>query len=93
MADQSLIEVPITRTSFELLLQLAEEESRSAADVIHDALLREKQFRDVMRRSAEAMARMQEISERHGNCNMTLEEINEEIDAARREMAARAKWA
>jgi hypothetical protein len=93
MADQSLVEVPITRTSFDLLVQLAAERNRSAAEVIQDALLREKEFRDVMRRSAEALASMQEESERNGNCNMTLEEIDEEIAATRREMAAMAKSA
>lgn len=32
-----------------------------------------------------ALEKMRRISEANGNCNMTLEEINEEIAAARRE--------
>jgi DNA-damage-inducible protein J len=32
-----------------------------------------------------ALEEMRDISEANGNCNMTLEEINEEIAAARRE--------
>ena len=36
-----------------------------------------------------AIERMQEESERNGNCNMTLDEINAEIAAARAERRAR----
>ena len=37
----------------------------------------------------DAIERMQEESERNGNCNMTLDEINAEIAAARAERRAR----
>ena len=40
-------------------------------------------------RALEAMKRMQEQAERNGLSNMTLEEINAEIYAARREREAR----
>jgi len=40
-----------------------------------------------MRKSAIALAEIQAEAQRNGTCNMTLDEINEEIEAARRDMA------
>lgn len=37
------------------------------------------------RKAMAAVKSMRDISEKNGNCNMTLDEINEEIAAARRE--------
>ena len=39
----------------------------------------------VIERGVRAIERMQEESERNGNCNITLDEINSEISAARAE--------
>ena len=43
----------------------------------------------VIEADLDAIGRMQAESERNGNCNMTLDEINAEIAAARSERRAR----
>lgn len=43
----------------------------------------------IIERGIKAMERMQEESERNGNCDMTLDEINAEIAASRAERRAR----
>ena len=43
----------------------------------------------VIERGLKAIERMQEESERNGNCDMTLDEINAEISAARAERRAK----
>ena len=44
---------------------------------------------EITRRAIQAMKEIREESERNGLSNMTLEEINAEINAARREMELR----
>ena len=57
----------------------------ASMDTERTAAEREKVIADAM----DAVRRMQEESERNGNCNMTLDEINAEISAARAERRAR----
>ena len=45
----------------------------------------ETKFDEVTLKGILAVERMRSISEKNGNCNMTLEEINEEIRLAREE--------
>ena len=86
MADQRLTEIPVTQNDFEQLLQFAKASDKTIAEVVSD-LLREHEYRELLRKSAIAMAEIQAEAQRNGTCNMTLDEINEEIEAARRDMA------
>jgi hypothetical protein len=86
MAEQRLTEIPITEADFEQLLQFAKASDKTIAEVVSD-LLREHEYRELLRKSAIAMGEMQAEAQRNGTCNMTLDEINEEIEAARRDMA------
>ena len=47
------------------------------------------QQEEITNRALQAIRAMQAESERNGNCNMTLEEINAEINAVRAERRAR----
>ena len=53
-------------------------------------MLKRKENNYTAMKAMEAMREMQRISKLNGNSEMTLEEINAEIYAARREMEARA---
>lgn len=86
MSEQLLIEVPVTQTVFNQLLQFAKAEDRSVSEIIEDLVL-DYERREAMRRSAEAMRRLQEEAVRNGTAGMTMDEVNEEIAAARKETA------
>jgi predicted CopG family antitoxin len=86
MSEQLLIEVPVTQTVFNQLLQFAKAEDRSVSEIIEDLVL-DYERREAMRRSAEAMRRLQEEAVRNGTAGMTMDEVNEEIAAARKDMA------
>jgi predicted CopG family antitoxin len=92
MSEQTLIEVPVTRTVFDQLVHVAKTENRSVSEIIGDLVI-ESERREVMRRSGEAMRRLQEESVRNGTSTMTMDEINDEIAVARREMASARKSA
>jgi hypothetical protein len=87
MSEQALIEVPVTQTVFDQLVQFAKAEDRSVSEII-EVLVFDYERREVMRRSAEAMRRLQEEARRNGTAGMTLDEINQEIAAARKEITS-----
>ncbi len=86
------IAVPISKTAYDQLVTLAKEHNRTVMEVVEDAI-RAYDVREAFRQSAKAMKSIQEEATRNGTSTMTLEDINEEIAAARREMRDFARTA
>jgi len=93
MSTNGLVEVRISQSSYERLTEQANRENRSVTDLVEESLRQAEERREAFRRMGEAMAAMQQEAVRNGTSNMTMDEINEEIAAARREMAVTAKSA
>jgi predicted CopG family antitoxin len=92
MSEQALIEVPVSQTTFDRLVEFAKAEDRSVSEVIEE-LVFDHERREIMNRSAEAMRFLQEEAIRNGTAGMTMDEIDAEIAEDRREIAMARKSA
>jgi hypothetical protein len=88
VSTSGLVEVRISQSSYERLRQYASRENRSITELVEESIQQAEERREAMRRSADAMRSLQEEAARNGTASMTMDEINEEIAAARREMAS-----
>jgi predicted CopG family antitoxin len=87
MSATAEITVSVSQATYERLKQRAEEEKCSIAEVLEEDLELGEKRSEAFRRMGEAIARSQAAAILNGTSEMTMEQINEEIDAARREAA------
>ena len=80
--------VPITQAAYAILSDRAKEEGLTVSEVLEETIREPVERREAFRRMGEAIKSLQEQSVINGTSEMTMDEINEEIELMHRERAA-----
>lgn len=95
MRTTKVISVSLPEAQYKKAVRLAKKENRTMSELMREALRAyeaEKQRRDeAFRRMGEAIEHMRAEAVKRGLDKMTMDEINEEIAAARKEMREQNK--
>jgi predicted transcriptional regulator len=90
MRTTKVISISLSEAQYKKAVKLAKKQNRTMSELMREALRSyeaEQQRRaEAFRKMGEAIASMQAESVKRGLDKMTMDEINEEIAAARREM-------
>lgn len=93
MRTTKVISISLPEAQYKKAVRLAKKQNRTMSELMREALRTyesvELRRAEGFRRLREVVASMQEDSKRNGTDKMTMDEINEEIAAARREIRER----
>lgn len=97
MRTTKVISISLPEAQYKKAVRLAKKENRTMSELMREALRvyesEEQRRAEAFRRMGEIIASIQQDSVRNGTDKMTMEEIDEEIAAARRERNSLAKSA
>lgn len=97
MRTTKVISISLPEAQYKKAVRLARKQNRTMSELMREALrvyeAEELRRAEAARRFGEAMRAIQEQSAINGTDKMTMDEINEEIAAARRELRKLAKSA
>lgn len=93
MRTTKVISISLPEAQYKKAVRLAKKQNRTMSELMREALrvyeTEELRRAEGFRRMSEIVASIQEDSIRNGTDKMTMDEINEEIAAARREIRER----